>query len=119
MALLVVIGPDHKGRVFVALFSSDHTLRLLKSMENSILNSVSPNLNCLDVFVFFSQRRGPAPGNIRSGSTPCPSDKRHGLCCRVDWAMPFILKGETYWFLGAIDDRCFNPDNLYGLIEQF
>jgi hypothetical protein len=32
--------------------------------------------------------------------------------------MRFFLKGEINWFLRAIDDSWFNPDNLYRFVEQ-
>jgi hypothetical protein len=116
-SLAVSFGLGGTG-VFVAIFSSNFTIGRLILMENSILNKKLFDLSFLDALIIFPRGHGPAPGRTLSVVTPCQTDIRYGLCCRVDWAMrAFLEKGMT-WFLRAIDDSWFNPYNLYGLIQQ-
>jgi hypothetical protein len=109
-----VSAVTHSGsRVFVAIFSSNFTIARLIHMESSILNNTLFDTDFLDVVVVLPRGHGPIPGKQRFLIAPCPTDVRHGLCCRLDSAMRLFLRESTPWFLRAIDDSWFNPDNLH------
>jgi hypothetical protein len=50
--------------------------------------------------------------------TDCPPDIGIGLCCRLRRAMDVFLSTPVPWFFRAIDDRWFNPQELYVYVQQ-
>jgi hypothetical protein len=87
-------------------------------MSHSILNHSLFHTNIFEAAVFFPAHHGATDLTLHLITTHCGPSTRKGVCCRVTHAMRYFLTTSRGWFLRAIDDSWFNPDNLYTLVQQ-
>jgi hypothetical protein len=104
--------------LFVGIISSDFTIKRLFLMSNDILNHSLFSSNIFQTVAFFPIGHARRTLPLHSITTNCSSSVNEGICCRVAIAMRYFLTTGLPWFLRAIDDSWFNPDNLYTFIRQ-
>jgi hypothetical protein len=104
--------------LFVGIISCNFTIRRLHLMSHDILNHPLFHSRVFQAAVFFPINHGQDTLPLHSIVTNCSSSGHEGICCRVSIAMRYFLTTGLPWFLRAIDDSWFNPDNLYTFIRQ-
>jgi hypothetical protein len=104
--------------LFVGIISSDFTISRLTQMSQLLLTHPLFNSTLFSAAIFFPLHHGAFHSDFPSIITNCSSSVCSGICCRVTLSMRYFLTTKSAWFLRAIDDSWFNPDNLYLFIRQ-